>query len=140
MDSEKETFIKLDRSMLKKLGYKNTWKTSKFKRHTNGSPVMIDNRNDFTSFTRFLKKRPDQFREGTSFQDEQGHYFITTCIESHDRNARIFGFVNFCLKSFCKRQFSFQRNNVIMDWYISFKKRITITGSRLVIQQISLKD
>ena len=64
---------------------------------------MIDNRNDFTSFTRFLKKLPDQFREGTSFQDEQGHYFITTCIESRGQKRKDIWIRKFLFEKFLQK-------------------------------------
>ena len=82
-------FVLVDRTILKKLGYQNTWKQMKDKngkgvKDKHGKPKMIDNRNDFTNFTTFLRNHPAQFIEGTSFENVQAHYIIKT---SHEEST-----------------------------------------------------
>ena len=93
MDTQSANFILVDRSILRKLGYHNTWKQitdnkGNVKQDSNGKPKMIDNRNVFTNFTLFLRKRSEQFIKGTSFENEQAHYIIKTRTESFNRGKK----------------------------------------------------
>ena len=93
MDTQSANFILVDRSILRKLGYHNTWKQitdnkGNVKQDSNGKPKMIDNRNDFTNFTLFLRKHSDQFIKGTSFENEQAHYIIKTRTQSLTRGKK----------------------------------------------------
>ena len=93
MDTQSANFILVDRTILRKLGYHNTWKqitddNGNVKQDSNGKPKMIDNRNDFTNFTLFLRKHSDQFIKGTSFENEQAHYIIKTRTQSLTRGKK----------------------------------------------------
>ena len=86
-------FVPIDRTILIKLGYRNKWKkikdnTGNLIQDNDGKPKMIDNRNDFTHFTMFLKKHPETFIEGTSFEHKEAHYIIKTSTESLARGKK----------------------------------------------------
>ena len=86
LDTKMKPFVLVDRTILKKLGYQNTWKQMKDKngkvvKDKHGKPKMTDSRNDFSHFTVFLQTHPDQFIEET-------HYMFRTCTESRGQRRK----------------------------------------------------
>ena len=73
-------FIEIDRSILKSIGFKNTFSEEKDKNGNlkiddeTGNPKLMDNRHDFKSATRSLRRRG--FKEGTCFADPNAHFVI----------------------------------------------------------------
>ena len=118
MDNENCGFVLVDRSILSKLGYQNTFKHLKdtqlnLKRDTNRKPKLIDNRNDFTHFTLFLKRHPEQFIEGTSFEDTHANYIIKKCTS---QNAG-------AVRKDIHTRFSFLRNKLISGLLLHSRRR-----------------
>ena len=118
MDNENCGFVLVDRSILTKLGYQNTFKHLKdregnLKRDTNGKPKFIDNRNEFTHFTLFLKRHPEQFIEGTSFEDTHANYIIKKCTS---QNAG-------AVRKDIHTRFSFLRNKLISGLLLHSRRR-----------------
>ena len=73
-----KNFVKINRLILQRLGYRNTWQKST---DSNGKIKMVDKRNDFTTFTVFLRKHPEQFIEQT-------HYIIEACLHSRGQKRK----------------------------------------------------
>lgn len=76
-----QDWIELDRSILELVGFKNSWtarksKDGSVKRDSDGNPVLMDTRNDFSNAIRCLKNI-NGFVEGQSFDDSGAHFLIT---------------------------------------------------------------
>ena len=73
-------FVKIDRSILQKIGFKNSFLKKKdtngnIRTDTNGNPIMKDTRNDFSTAIRSLRATAG-FVEGSLLDDTEAHFVI----------------------------------------------------------------
>ena len=144
-------FIEIDRSILKSIGFKNTFSEEKDKNGNlkiddeTGNPKLMDNRHDFKSATRSLRRRG--FKEGTGFADPNAHFVIKKVKVSSNnqrgghKNSQ-FWFVAINLKSGSQSQgirLTLQKK-MRMGLYILFTRKETFKGLRLGTLQILQTD
>ena len=143
-------FIEIDRSILKSIGFKNTFseekdKNGNLKIDETGNPKLMDNRHDFKSATRSLRRRG--FKEGTCFADPNAHFVIKK-VKVSSNNQR--GGHN--------KQSIWVRSDKLVEWitiarhsphftkkmrtglYILFTRKETFKGLRLGTLQILQTD
>jgi hypothetical protein len=80
-------FVEIDRKILELIGFKNVFSKKKDKHgntklDTNGTPVLKDMRNDFSSAIRCLRNTVG-FIEGSSFDDIHAHFVVQKAIVTH---------------------------------------------------------
>ena len=84
-------FVKIDRSILQKIGFKNSFLKKKdtngnIRTDTNGNPIMKDTRNDFSTAIRSLRATAG-FVEGSLLDDTEAHFVIQKLQSSSIQNG-----------------------------------------------------